>query len=139
MKLLSILFCSALVALAAPACAQDAKDVASAQEAARGWLAQLDAGQYGESWDNSALAFQGAVSKPAWEAAMQSMRTPLGAVKTRTLKSATYANSPPGAPAGEYVVVQYSTDFAGAAAKVETVTPMRDKNREWKVSGYFVK
>lgn len=139
MKLLSILFCSALVALAAQARAQDTKDVDNAQEVARVWLAQLDAGQYGDSWDGAASAFKGAVSKPAWESAARSVRAPLGAAKTRTLKSATFTTALPGAPAGEYVVIQYTTDFSGTAGAVETVTPMREKNREWKVSGYFVK
>jgi hypothetical protein len=35
-------------------------------------------------------------------------------------------------------VIQYATRFERANV-VETVTPMRDKDGSWKVSGYYVK
>jgi len=45
----------------------------------------------------------------------------------------------PGAPDGEYVVIQYETEFEKKASAVETVTPERDKNGTWRVSGYYIK
>jgi hypothetical protein len=45
----------------------------------------------------------------------------------------------PNAPKGEYVVIQYKTEFAGAGTVLETITPMLDKDGKWRVSGYFVK
>ena len=46
----------------------------------------------------------------------------------------------PGAPTGDYVVVQYTTRFAnGPAAVVETVTAMREPDGAWKAAGYFVR
>jgi Protein of unknown function (DUF4019) len=44
----------------------------------------------------------------------------------------------PNAPAGEYVVIQYETQFEHKANAIETVTPLREKNGSWKVSGYFI-
>jgi hypothetical protein len=45
----------------------------------------------------------------------------------------------PGAPDGEYVVVQYETEFERKASAVETITPERDKSGTWRVSGYYIK
>lgn len=112
---------------------------AVAGQAAKQWLLLVDSGGFAASWDQAAAAFQAAVSKPSWEGAIRAARTPLGAVKSRTLKSAVFTQSLPGAPDGEYVVIQYDTQFENKAHAVETVTPMREKNGSWRVSGYFVR
>ena len=57
---------------------------------------------------------------------------------SRKLVSATYATSLPGAPDGEYVVLQYQTRFKYKKSAIETVTPMLD-NKRWRVSGYYVR
>ena len=49
-------------------------------------------------------------------------RAPLGAMKSRTPKSATSTTTLPGAPGGEYVVFQFTTSFEQKPAAVETVT-----------------
>ena len=110
-----------------------------ATKAANSWLALVDAGKYGESWDESASIFRNAIAKSGWESAIRGVRGPLGEVKSRKLKSATYATSLPGAPDGEYVVIQFDTVFANKAQAVETITPMLDKDGKWRVSGYYIK
>ncbi len=55
------------------------------------------------------------------------------------MKSKQYATSLPGAPDGQYVVIQYKTAFENKKAGVETITPMLDKDKKWRVSGYFIK
>jgi len=44
----------------------------------------------------------------------------------------------PGAPAGNYVVLQFTTAFEKRPA-TETVTLMLDCDRGWRLAGYFVK
>jgi hypothetical protein len=61
---------------------------------------------------------------------------PLGA---RTLLSASYQTKLPGAPPGEYVVLQYRTTAGGGRAVVETVTPMKEPSGRWRVSGYYIR
>src|SRR5262245_8357246 len=114
-----------------------AKEAALA--AARTWLALVDQGNYGASWEQAAALFRNAVAKEGWVHAASQVRGPLGAVKQRRLRSAQYATSLPGAPDGEYVVIQYDTGFEHKADAVETVTPMLDKDGKWRVSGYYVK
>ncbi len=110
-----------------------------AQQSAESWLALVDAGKYDESWEEAAQYFKGAVAKEDWRKTVQGVRDPLGKMRSRKLKSATYKTSLPGAPDGEYVVIQYDSSFEHKQAAVETVTPMLDKDGTWRVSGCFIK
>jgi hypothetical protein len=109
-----------------------------AQKAAEKWLSLTDTEKYAESWDEAAVYFQKAISKEDCEKTMKGGRTPLGAVKSRTLTSAEYANSLPGAPDGDYVVIRYETSFDKKKTAVETITPMLEKDRGWRVAGYHI-
>jgi TM2 domain-containing membrane protein YozV len=70
---------------------------------------------------------------------VKGVRAPLGALKTREVKSSRYKTSVPGAPDGEYVIIQFNTSFENKQSAVETVTPMREKDGSWRVSGYYIK
>jgi hypothetical protein len=50
-----------------------------------------------------------------------------------------YTTTLPGAPDGEYVVIQYQSSFGKKNLAVETVTPMLDQDGVWRVSGYFIR
>jgi hypothetical protein len=56
----------------------------------------------------------------------------------RTLNSATATTSPPGAPAGEYIVIKYDTTFDQKQGMVETVALIKQDDGTWRVAGYFV-
>jgi hypothetical protein len=45
----------------------------------------------------------------------------------------------PGAPDGEYVVIQFMSSFENKRFAIETVTPMKDKDAKWRVSGYYMR
>ena len=110
-----------------------------AQKSAEAWLALTDSGKYAESWDEASSAFKSAIGKDRWISTIKGSRPPFGAVQCRKLKSATYTKTLPGAPDGEYVVIQYDTNFAKKQSAVETITPMLDKDRNWRVSGYYIR
>ena len=112
---------------------------AAAEHAAQSWLALVDRGDYGQSWQQAASFFQSKISKADWEKALQSARAPLGQAGSRTLMGSMYQTDLPNAPKGEYVVIQYRTEFAGMGPAIETITPMLDNDGKWRVSGYFVK
>jgi hypothetical protein len=118
--------------------AQDA-NIAAARTSVDAWLSLIDARGYGASWDTAAILFKTAVTQEKWQAAVQAARAPLGQMKSRTLKSATFATTLPGVPDGEYVVFQFNTAFEQKAAALETVTAIREKDGSWHVGGYFIK
>jgi hypothetical protein len=110
-----------------------------ARDAAKQWLALVDAGNFASSWDTAAAYFKTAVTKEKWQDSLNAVRTPLGAVISRAFKSAKPAKTLPGAPDGDYVVVQFDTSFANKKTAVETIVPMLEKDGTWRVSGYFIK
>lgn len=89
---------------------------------AEGWLAGIDAGSHGQSWKDAAQFFQSAITESAWVAALEGVRKPLGAVTSRKIREVKKANSLPGAPDGEYFIIQFDTAFEAKAEAVETVT-----------------
>jgi len=119
--------------------ADNSKKEAAAIQSATSWLQLADNGKYGESWNKAATLFKKAVTKEKWEQAMKQVREPLGKLLSRKVKSATYTTTLPGAPDGEYVVIQFETSFANKKSAVETVTPMMDTDGKWHVSGYFIR
>lgn len=128
-----------LVLLATSSALAQLKPEQLAQQSADAWLAVIDSGKYADSWAQAADAFKTVVTKDQWLAAMNTNRDPLGKLISRKLKSANYTKSLPGAPAGEYVVLQYETSFEHMPSAIETVTPMLDKDGKWRVSGYYIK
>jgi len=107
--------------------------------AAGAWLSLVDEGNYAESWNQAAGFFKNAVTKEQWLNSMKAFRVPLGNTVVRKLKSKQYTKTLPGAPDGEYVVIQYETTFEKKQSAIETVTPMLDKDGKWRVSGYYIK
>jgi predicted SnoaL-like aldol condensation-catalyzing enzyme len=106
---------------------------------AENWLRIVDEGKYSESWEEASEYFKQAIKQDQWEQAVQSVREPLGKLISRKVKSATYTTSLPGAPDGQYVVIQFNTSFENKKSGIETVTPKMDKDGMWRVSGYYIK
>ena len=111
----------------------------AAQTAAESWLRLVDGGDYAASWEQAAQVFKGAVKQADWVQMAGGVRTPLGKLVSRKVKSREYTEKMPGAPDGKYVVIQYDTVFEQKAAAVETVIPMADSDGAWRVSGYFIR
>jgi hypothetical protein len=132
MLLCSIVFCGTVVA-------QQADAERAALAAAQAWLQLVDDGKYTESWNEASEYFKRAVTKEQWEQAVKAAREPLGKTISRQLRSKQYATTLPGAPDGEYVVIQFDTSFTNKKTAVETITPMLDKDGTWRVSGYYIK
>ena len=114
---------------------KEAKAITSGKQ----WLSLCDQAKYSESWKQAATYFKNAVKKEQWKQMAAAVRAPLGKVEKRDVKSKTYQTKVPGAPDGEYVIIQFNSVFENKKEAVETVTMMMDKDRGWRVSGYFIK
>lgn len=62
-----------------------------------------------------------------------------GAMKSRSVMSANFRRTLPGAPDGNYVVIRFAASFEHKAGATETVTPMEDPDGQWRVSGYYIR
>ena len=130
-----------LVALVLPAavCLPAPGVEEAAESAALTWLAALDVGDYPTTWKAASSYFKEHISATNWAAAASSARGSMGALKSRRLTSATFTRTLPGAPEGDYVVLLFKTSFDGKTDAVETVTPTKEVDGTWHVSGYYIK
>jgi hypothetical protein len=133
------LFALCLFLCGAVAAAQEVSKGTAAMTAAEQWLALVDGGKYAESWNEASQYFRNSVQQEQWAPSLEAGRKPLGKVVSREMKKMTYKTSLPGAPDGEYMVIQFATSFGKKRAAVETVTTMAEKDGTWRVSGYYIK
>ena len=110
----------------------------AAVAAAKEWLAVVDSKEYKKSWHEAAPFFKEHVKEKQWEEQISTVRGPLGKAISRELIGTQFTTVLPGAPQGEYVVIQFKTNFADKPNSVETITPMM-ADGSWRVSGYFIK
>jgi hypothetical protein len=106
--------------------------------AANAWVSLIDKQRWAESWSEAGALFKSQVSQQGWASTVQPVRTPLGAVSSRALKSVTKATSLPGVPDGEYEVVQFRTSFEHKNDATETVV-LAHESSGWRVNGYFIR
>ncbi len=115
----------------------------SAEDAAlkvsKAWLDLVDSGKYDTSWEEAAMYFKNSVKKEEWISTIKVVRDPFGKLLKRTFKSKQSVQSLPGAPDGDYLIIQYDSSFENKKSAVETVIPMLDKDGKWRVSGYFIR
>lgn len=103
--------------------------------AAQQWIALVDQGQYAESWAATGRLFQSSMQQPQWVQTLTGARTPLGTVVSREIAGSELRESLPGAPAGQYALVSFATNFQNKPDIIETVT-MINEDGQWKVVGY---
>ena len=106
--------------------------------AASAWLNLVDHGAYSDSWAASSANFKSHINANQWQEAVKPVRTPLGAVVTRTLTTEDNRTSLPGAPDGHYKVLRFTTQFAAKKDAIETVV-LSEEAGDWKVAGYFIR
>jgi hypothetical protein len=136
--LLSLLLVSIIACIGSkPASNPEAEKAAI--KAAQNWLKLVDTAKYATSWEQAAQYFKKAVPKKQWVKTIKIVREPLGKHISRAVVSKRYCTSLPGIPDGKYVVIQFKSSFNNKKNAIETITPMKDKDGKWRVSGYFIK
>jgi serine/threonine protein kinase/tetratricopeptide (TPR) repeat protein len=127
----------------APATNEKSPEISDANKpvvaAAEKWLALIDQGYYAQSWMAASAFIHAAITQEQWNASVRVARQPMGALMSRRAGSATAATSLPGAPDGQYVVMQFESSFANKKSAIETVTVGPKQDGPWKASGYYIK
>ncbi len=129
----------AIVFLVIPSSLRCEEEIEPAVNSAKEWLTLIDEGKYMEGWEAGADYLKGAVTGEQLVSSLKGARKPLGKVVSRELKSSEYMTELPGAPDGEYVVIQFETSFENKKLAIETITPMKEKDGSWKIAGYQIK
>jgi len=131
--------CASVALAVALARAQSEVDSTPALEAARIWLATLDAGRYGESWEDAAPTLQESMTKVQWETGLAAARTPLGVMIGRKIREASCARGTGADPATEICVIRYDTRFENRPLTTEIATPIRGRDGTWRVASYVLR
>lgn len=113
--------------------------IGDASAAADAWLARMDAGDVEGTWEGTSSLFRQLVDLPQWTASYQQVNAIFGRALARELGTTDCRESIPGAPDGQYVVLEYMTEFERKKEAVETVVAALDGDGEWRVGGYFVR
>jgi DNA-binding CsgD family transcriptional regulator len=104
-----------------------------ATEAARQWLALVDAAKWQESFAATAQSFQSLNTVETWQSVSNTARVPLGRVLSRRLAGQERIPAPPNG----YQLVRFRTSFANQAEATETLSLARE-GQSWRVAGYFI-
>ena len=115
-----------------------AQPAAEAQKATEDWLALVDAGKYGESWDAGAQMLKDSVSRKDWISNIKEKRAALGKLVSRKLTKTDSLKNMPGLPPGDYFGLQFKSSFEKLQGATEVVVPTREKDGKWRVSEYVV-
>lgn len=106
---------------------------------ANAWLTHIDNEKYAESWSKAATIFKNAITTSQWEQSVSTVRKPFGKLVSRKVAKQGHYTSLPGAPDGNYYVIQYTSKFDNKAKAIETITTVKNEDGVWDVSGYFIK
>ena len=110
--------------------------IEAALRAADAWLKLKDQEKYDQCWEQSSALSKKSVSKEDVVKLQKELLKKMGKVESRIRVSRQFESSLPGAPAGEYVFIEYQAKYSILKDTIETVIPMLDKDGVWRVSGY---
>ena len=130
-------FWAILILAAAAAMADDAK-VKAAQQSAEEWIKLIDEADYAESWEEASPLFKQSITKAQWVDQVKAAREPLGKLGSRQLIDGSYTTQAKGAPAGEYVVLQYKTAFEKMPEATEVISFTLSNDEKWRAVGYLI-
>ena len=102
-------------------------------QAARQWLALVDAGKWKESWEATGQSFRSLNTVDRWQSASLEARVPLGQMLSRKLIG---EQSIPAPPSG-YQMVRFKSDFANKAGATETLS-LALEGGTWRVVGIYI-
>ncbi|TAM82155.1 MAG: DUF4019 domain-containing protein [Acidobacteria bacterium] len=114
------------------------KPATDGRGAAVKWLALVDSGEFGKSWDLSAKPFQSSISKADWIVGMNKARRFYGKTLSRRFEDSTYAANPPGFVPGEYEILRFAVSFRAQGPATETISMELQSNGKWLVAGYHI-
>lgn len=117
----------------------DPVKVERATAAAVEFFKLVDAGEYETARKEGATLLKERETLNGWIAKLNGVKETLGPVMGREQVEASYSTSAKDSPDGEYVMITYKSQFKQRVDVSETVIVMIDKNRGWRVAGYFFK
>ncbi len=104
------------------------------------WLKLLDAGKYGDAWEQFDEEFKKTAPKDEWCRQISIIRGARGSVLSRSLDYGKFKQKIDDRARnfGEFVTVDYDTVFQKEPHGIEQFTAMRAKDGTWHPRGYYL-
>ena len=134
-----MLACASVALASVAARAQAEIDSVPAFEAARTFLATLDAGRYAEGWNDAAPALRESMTRVQWETGLVAARNPLGVTIVRKIREASCAHGTGADTGTEICVIRYETRFENRPVATEIAMPVRGRDGTWRVASYVLR
>jgi hypothetical protein len=115
------------------ASAEDQVD--SALVVSKTWVAQIDAGNYDDSYAFGCGAMHDKVPQDRWNEVLKALRDPWGPVVNRRQISHIYKPNGYEGTSGEFLVITYDTQFKKLDAATEVVV-LKWEDGKWRGAGY---
>lgn len=115
--------------------ADDDGNATDALAVAKAWMAEIDAGQYDQSYLDGGFALHNKVPEDTWIHILKAERPLLGKVVSRTETDHFYRPNGFEGTDGEFFVISYQTSFETKPNEVEHVVLRREDGR-WRGVGY---
>jgi Protein of unknown function (DUF4019) len=122
---------------APPAGQPTLRDDRESIDAGMKWLALIDADKAGDAWDLSSKQLKSAVTRAKFIEGIRDSRKSLGKLETRTAERFARSHKMPGAPEGDYVIIEYTAQFARGQKLQEQLVWAIDDGDIWRVAGYY--
>jgi len=132
--LLAGIFCFLVAAMpSARASGQDQIDQGLA--VSKAWIAQIDAAQYEESYNEGSQAMHDRVPEDNWVKVLKALRTLYGPVVSRAQVSHVYKGNGWEGAEGEFMIITYDTSFKSLPTATETIV-LKWEDGKWRGAGY---
>src|SRR4051812_26619294 len=92
----------------------------SPDDRAKQWLTLVDDGNSTEAWKQVAPQWKDKLAQAQFVRMLSTVRAPLGAMTSRSIKAVNQVRTLPGMRDGQYTVVRFDSAFARKAGAVET-------------------
>src|SRR5882724_10969962 len=118
--------CSLFLAAAPKSLASSEDNTGNALEAAKAWMAKIDAGDYEASYQAGSSVLHDTVTQDKWLLVMKALRTTWGDVVSRRVTSHIYKPDGYEKQSGEFMIISYDTSFKNLPVAQETVILRRE-------------
>jgi D-alanyl-D-alanine carboxypeptidase len=95
------------------------------------WLHLIDAGKFGESWDDISAELKAKYTRAAWPNALKPFLTKTGSFKERRLRSVVRSDQ-------DEIAIDFTSRFSKLPTAIETVFLKRGSDGKWRISSYSI-
>lgn len=118
-----------------PPNAPHAADIRAARQVAEGWIQLLDQGKFDLAYQQMGQAARQQISEHQWKEQLKATRSRYGKLESRIFQNTDYATTLKGAPAGQYVILDYLCTFTSHQTSPETIVMAKTADG-WRVAGF---